>query len=168
MREETFGEQIVGANWDGNIQFLQDSVDKGLFDPLKITEPEHWNYLHRANLIRPSPERTILFYLEKGVPINAQDCYGMTPLHYAVRSGNYEAVKVLLEAGANPNISNQDGSNPLDLGFELPVNLNLIELLLQHGADIHHEVNGWTVINFIKEYDPNPNKELMQLLEKYA
>ena len=102
------------------------------------------------------------------MPINAQDCYGMTPLHYAVRSGNYDAVQVLLEAGANPNIENQDGSIPLDLGFKLPVNYDLIELLLKKGSDIHHQVNGWAVIDFIKEYDPNPDPKLMKLLEKYT
>ena len=56
----------------------------------------------------------------------------------------------------------------MDLGFKLPVNYDLIELLLKKGSDIHHQVNGWAVIDFIKEYDPNPDPKLMKLLEKYT
>ena len=52
---ETPGEKIVGANWEGDIAFLQKMADTGQFDPLEITESERWNYLHRANLINPRP-----------------------------------------------------------------------------------------------------------------
>lgn len=138
MREESIGEKIIGANCAGDIIFLNKMSDEEQFNPLNITEAEHWNYLHRANLINPSPKETIQFYLDKGVPVNAQDCYGMTPLHYAVRAHNFDGVKLLLEAGADPNIENQDKVNSLwqsVLKIPKEIDIPIIKLLIQSGAD---------------------------------
>lgn len=37
----------------------------------------------------------------------------MTPLHYTMRAKNGDAALALLEAGANPDIPNQDNVTPL-------------------------------------------------------
>ncbi len=52
-----------------------------------------------------------LVYLveEAGAEIDEQDLFGDTPLHYAVRHKNKEAVEKLLELGANPYIENLFG-----------------------------------------------------------
>lgn len=47
--------------------------------------------------------------------VNLQDMDGMSPLHYACRYGNLEAVRVLLKRGALPNMKNSDGDTPLHL-----------------------------------------------------
>lgn len=138
MEDESIGEKIASANWEGNIVFLQEMANDGLFDPLSITKVELWNYLHRANLVKPSPKETISFYLSKGVPVNAQDCYGMTPLHYAVREHNYGAVKLLLEAGVDPCLKNQDGTDSLIQTLEkvpLEEDIPIIRMLISYGAN---------------------------------
>ncbi|MEB3755208.1 ankyrin repeat domain-containing protein [Acinetobacter sp. MD2(2019)] len=136
--EDDIGLQIVRANREGDIAFLKQMVAEQQFDPRQVTEAEHWNYLHRTNLINPSPKETIQFYLDHGVPVNAQDCYGMTPLHYAVREHNYAAAKLLLEAGADLNLENIDGLNVLWQVFvkaPLLEDVAIINLLIEHGAD---------------------------------
>ena len=60
MRPESIGEKIIGANWDGDIKFLQQMANEKKFDPLHVTE-ESWNYLHRANLISPSLKKLLSF-----------------------------------------------------------------------------------------------------------
>lgn len=45
--------------------------------------------------------------------INAQDKLGNTPLYYATVSKNKEAVALLLKAGANANIANQEKQTPI-------------------------------------------------------
>lgn len=43
-------------------------------------------------------------------------CAGETPLHLAARFGHRDAVKSLLEAGADPNLHDITGRTPLDAG----------------------------------------------------
>jgi prolyl 4-hydroxylase len=45
--------------------------------------------------------------------VNAKDSNGWTPLHEAVRSGRLEAVKLLVERGADVNALTNDGRSPL-------------------------------------------------------
>ena len=89
--------KIAGANWEGDIDFLQNAEKEKLYDPLQITPSEKWNHLHRINIYNPSPPATVRFYLDRGVKVNAQDIYGMTPLHYAMRAKNGDAALLLLQ-----------------------------------------------------------------------
>ncbi|KAL7058488.1 hypothetical protein AAHC03_017046 [Spirometra sp. Aus1] len=43
--------------------------------------------------------------LNSGTPVNAQDNYGYTALHYAARNGRLEVCKILLEHGADAYIA---------------------------------------------------------------
>ena len=170
--ENDIGMQVVRANREGNIAFLQQASDAGLFDPLEITEVEKWNYLHRANLLNPSPVSTIRFYLDKGVAVNAQDCYGMTPLHYAMREENAEVALVLLEAGADPNIPNCDNIIPLAMIGRMPHRLDLLEQLLKSGGNVHY-LNGNNdidVLEFLQTYrsEEEEFKPIIHLMEQYA
>lgn len=169
LSPETIGEKIIGANWSGDIKFLTEMADTGRFDPLKITPEEHWNYLHRANLLNPSPVETIRFYLEKGVEVNAQDCYGMTPLHYAMRAQNAEAALLLLEAGADPNIPNERNTIPLAMIGGMPERLDVLELMLKKGGNVHHFNGHETVLD---SYLPGADEDYLipvyELMQKYA
>ena len=73
------------------------------------------------------------FYIKHGVEINAQDMYGMTPLHYALRSKNIDAAIALLKAGANPNLPNERGITPLSYINGFPERLDLLQLMLDNG-----------------------------------
>jgi ankyrin repeat protein len=84
---------------------------------------------------------------------------GCTPLLRATMGGDSEVVRTLLAKGANPNI-NDMGLTPFLVAAGVgpgnrggtglaaqtsaggPVNMELMELLLQHGADINAQVSG--------------------------
>jgi ankyrin repeat protein len=68
---------------------------------------------------------TIAYFLQQGVPINAPDKHGNTPLHYASLCGNEAGAKYLLEHGANKSISNQRGQHPWHVAY----NRTLLALL---------------------------------------
>ena len=51
-------------------------------------------------------------YFPEGIQI--QDHDGNTPLHYAVRTGNEDAIPFLIQHGANPFTRNKNGETPLD------------------------------------------------------
>lgn len=59
------------------------------------------------------------FLLDRKPPLNLQDNEGNTSLHYAVKSGNLEAVKILLQAGADSKIKNKRNYTPLDFSQDL-------------------------------------------------
>ncbi len=76
-----------------------------------------------------------------GVDVNEMDRYWATVLIRAIENNKLEIVKILLEAGADPNKQNQSsGEMPLDYAIEKVRYLNkdsgIIEELLKHGARV--------------------------------
>jgi ankyrin repeat protein len=49
-----------------------------------------------------------------GCDINLQDSSGQTPLHFAHMLEHYEAFEVLLKAGADPGVEDEDGTIVVD------------------------------------------------------
>ena len=86
---------------------------------------------------------TLKRLLDSGVDPN---CYyadtGNTPLHRAAKAGHADAVAVLLEAGADPNVRNNKIITPLHYATEAGVN-QAIFALLSVGADPNvPDING--------------------------
>lgn len=59
---------------------------------------------------------------------------GTTPLCAAAQNGQLRAVQELLQAGANPNLPDEDGCTPL-MHAVMAQHVGLVKLLLQYGAD---------------------------------
>lgn len=51
------------------------------------------------------------------IPIDVQDEYGSTALHYAVQKASSECARILLSAGFNPRLKNKEGKSPIDYAF---------------------------------------------------
>lgn len=66
--------------------------------------------------------------------VNAQNNSGNTPLHWACLNGHLEAVKVLLEHGADPTITNQKGHDPI-YEAELNDKSDVVEWVLKEGGE---------------------------------
>jgi ankyrin repeat protein len=101
--------------------------------------------------------------LDGGADVNQTTEYGWTPLLTAVNNRNYQLARLLIERGANVNLVNKGGWSPLYLatdnrnieGGDYPVpkpdmdHLELIELLLQKGADPNLRVKDNTLTRTI-------------------
>lgn len=72
--------------------------------------------------------------------MNERDENGETPLFYAIRSGKIDAVKVLIDHGANVNAQNSSGTTPLLSAAYLAgeAGREMCTLLIQKGADTEH------------------------------
>jgi hypothetical protein len=84
----------------------------------------------------------------RGANVHARNRRGETPLHEAARNWRVDAVRVLLEAGADPNAGGFQLETPLELANRLPTDesppapdvsekdrVEVVRLLQAHGAD---------------------------------
>lgn len=172
---------IAGANRRGDIKYLKEAfIDQRKANILDINELDKSNWLHNALFI-PSgktPVKTVNFYIKHGVSVNSQDYSGSTPLHYAVQQNNFPVVHLLLEAGADPKIKNQDGITPFDMAFGHNLfDIKIIEILLQYGADPNYSPGGKNrleILDFVLSNAILANKEreniinAMKVIKKYV
>jgi ankyrin repeat protein len=84
-------------------------------------------------IIQGRDPATLRWMIDRGYPVNQADSRGNTALHYAaITSG--EAVSLLINGGAKPNVENENGMTPLALAAQDGHLTNTI-LLLKSGAD---------------------------------
>lgn len=68
------------------------------------------------------------------------DIDGWFPLHHAVRNGDLQSTRLLLEAGADANSWLGEQGDTLSLAA-MDDNVEMAQLLIHHGADIHGTQN---------------------------
>jgi len=93
---------------------------------------------------------------------------GCTPLYRATEAGDIEVIRALLAKGANPNI-NDMGFTPYLVaagvtpggrgGGGAQPNITVLDLMIQHGADVNAQVTGTKTYSMRISYNPPPNKE---------
>ncbi len=102
---------------------------------------------------------------------------GCTPLYRATEAGDMEVIRALLAKGANPNISAMGftpfllaaGVNPGGRGGGGGApNTTLMDLMIQHGADVNTQVTGTRTYSMRISYNPPPNKEGASALHEAA
>jgi ankyrin repeat protein len=77
--------------------------------------------------------------LSQGVPIDVTETNGggLTALNIAIIQRNRDAVLMLLQHGANPNLADANGTKPVGIAIDYSVNNDtwFLETLIKHGAD---------------------------------
>lgn len=95
-----------------------------------------------------------------------QDDEGTSYLHIACQSHYIEAIKILLELGANPNINNNRGKSPVlkAIGTINENNNAILEMMLQHGLDLDKMEGDMTLKEMIESFDDD---EMNKIVKKY-
>lgn len=98
---------------------------------------DHCNVLHTVK----NPQ-TAKYLCQIGMDLNAVHEYGGTPLGEAIKDGNYEVAKVLLEYRADINKETMDFMtaiyySPLETAIRKP-DFKMVKLLLEYGAKIEN------------------------------
>ena len=80
-------------------------------------------------------------YLSKGLDINAttSDADAYTACHFAAWDGNDDVLKMLIDAGADPDVIGADTMTPLNLA-SANGHLECVKLLVSSGANIENRV----------------------------
>jgi ankyrin repeat protein len=92
---------------------------------------------------------------------------GCTALYRAAEGGDVEVIRSLLAKGANPNINGMGftpflvaaGVTPAAGGGGSAPNTTLLDLMLEHGANVNTQVTGTRSYSMRMSYNPPPNKE---------
>ena len=88
-------------------------------------------------------EELARFLVMKGADVNiaSKNGFNVFPIHSAVAANNIKISKMLLNAGAYPNVCQKAGMAPLHTAAQLG-NIELIILLLEHGAEVGLRMEG--------------------------
>jgi ankyrin repeat protein len=92
---------------------------------------------------------------------------GCTALYRATEAGDMDVIRPLLAKGANPNINDMGftpflvaaGVTPGAGGSGGAPNTTLLDLMIQHGADVNTQVAGMRSYSMRISYNPPPDKE---------
>ena len=92
---------------------------------------------------------------------------GCTALYRATEAGDMEVIRSLLARGANPNINDMGftpflvaaGVTPGAGGGGGAPNTALLDLMIQHGANVNTQVTGTRSYSMRMSYNPPPDKE---------
>ena len=107
-------------------ELLQSGVDVNAVDAKKNTALHYATKQARISLMH--------FLIEHGADLNAVGERSSTPLHLTEK--NIETIRILLEAGADPNIKDADWDYPYYFAFYGSMTHELTELYIKHGAHL--------------------------------
>lgn len=98
--------------------------------------------------------------LDRNISPNATDDRGMTPLMYAGFMGSVDAMRLLIDHGADVNARNGFGSTALMLSVSEPAK---VRLLLEHGAQVNTAARSGRTALIVAAFT-NPSAEVVRLL----
>ncbi len=140
---------LAYAAWKGNLELAKLLVRKGAkLDFVGKTGDVALAYCAAYG----SPEG-VAFLVENGASINfkAQDSEGLTPLMYAAREGKPEALKALLDKGADPKLSDKNGLSALHYAARSGKAEMLSELLKKGASRDAKDKSGKTPLDYAKD-----------------
>jgi ankyrin repeat protein len=110
------------------------SLKQALNDGFNInTQDEKLNTaLHHAT--KHGQYEAMRFLIEQGADLGLQNDWLSTPLHLCEK--DIDAIRILLEAGADPNILDKDYDYPYYFAFYGSMSKELTDLYIKHGAKL--------------------------------
>mmetsp|Transcript_2786 Transcript_2786/g.3706 ORF Transcript_2786/g.3706 Transcript_2786/m.3706 type:complete len:151 (+) Transcript_2786:60-512(+) len=140
----------------GDLAGVRAALDHG--SSLEDLDDRGWTALQAAS--QEGKDNVVKFLISRGANVNKQDEAGQASLHLGV--SNKEVIRLLLEGGANPNITNPDGYTPLHYS-SFDGHAESAKVLLRFGADKKKKTStGETALALAKEYN---HKALIQVLK---
>ncbi|NWH57008.1 ASB3 protein, partial [Geococcyx californianus] len=151
---------------EGNVKMLRKLIKQGY--SIDVADNRGWMPIHEAAAHNFSECLSVLVHAASSDDyINSKTFDGMCALHLSARHGSLESLRVLLEAGADPNQVTTEETTALFLAIENG-HADIVKFLIQHGANVKgpHSWSGW---NSLHEASFQGNTEIMKiLLEKGA
>jgi ankyrin repeat protein len=119
-------EAAKSGDMDGLKQMLSHGFDINTQDEKLNTA------LHHAT--KQQQYDTMRFLIAQGADLMLQNDWLSTPLHLCEK--DIDAIRILLEAGADPNIKDKDYDYPYYFAFYGSMSKELTDLYIKHGAEL--------------------------------
>ena len=104
-------------------------------DP-NIVSVDGSTWLHAA-LEGDCSKEALQIIIEHGADVNATNKQNITPLMVASSKGNVDAMNVLLNARADPNVTSVDGGTWLHAALEGDCSKEALQVIIEHGTDMN-------------------------------
>ena len=88
-------------------------------------------------VIKSFSKKVIQTIIDHGVNVDATNNLNMTPLMVASKKGNVDAMNVLLNARADPNITSVDGSTWLHAALEGDCSKEALQVIIEHETNVN-------------------------------
>ena len=98
-----------------------------------IADYEGYTCLHHWGCSKENLQAMI----DHGADVNATNKKSITPLMHACENGDVDAINILLDAGADPNIADEDGYTSLHDAVEGFCSTESLRAIIDHGADVN-------------------------------
>ncbi len=118
------------AACDGDEEILREALASGV--DVNIRDEKLNTALHHAT--KQGHLEIMQLLIDAGADVDLQNDYDSTPLHLTEK--NMESIRMLLEAGADPNIKDKDYDYPYYFAFYGSMPRELTELYIKHGANL--------------------------------
>lgn len=135
-----------------------------------ITDIVNYTPLHYAVYYSSMNCIKVILCMCSKLELNAKGCDGNTPLHLAIQEQNSNIATMLLEKGADPNIQNARGMNPLmevcdTSSCIYPPNKYLVDLLIQYNCNLDtKDEHGNTSLHILSRSYDRHTKEVEEIM----
>ncbi len=123
-------QQWFDAAKEGDIQQLKQILADGC--GINSVDEKCNTALHHAT--KHQQYKTMRFLIENHANLQIQNDWLSTPLHLCEK--DMDAIRILLEAGADPNILDKDYDYPYYFAFYGSMSKELTDLYIKHGAKL--------------------------------
>jgi ankyrin repeat protein len=133
----------------------------------RYNRDEMFYRIAHINIDKAESKEDVLKDMNAIVNPNFQDSQGTSYLHMACQSHCIEAVTILLEKGANPNIEDNRGMSPImkAVSSRNDNNCAILEVMLKHGLDLDKLERNMTLKEKIESFK---DEKLNGVIQKYT
>ena len=127
-------------------------------------EPTHASADEYFRAVRANDLASLKTLCKPGVA-GVRDRLDWTPLHFAALYGSTDALRIIIEAGGDPNARNKSQATPLILGA---YSFDKTRLMVEKGADVNAKASEGTTPLWVAAGAPGNGKTVRYLIEKGA